>query len=472
LPIISAIAENAGATLILTELRNAPEQRHLVLPDVLGRLKWILTDEIAPDSANDWRKPAINPSSAAYLQYTSGSTSLPKGVVISHQNAMAQCRADSRAWKTDRDSCMVSWLPHFHDFGLVFGILQPLFAGFPTFLMPPAAFVQRPCRWLRAIAEFKATHSGAPNFAFDLCSEKITELEISNMRLETWTMAPVGAEPVRESTLQRFANRFSSVGFEASAFCPSYGLAETTLRVTCGSWSRKREADRPGAIAATSNNQMPPDKADVITTISCGRPEPGTTVIIVDPVSLSPIASGIGEVWVRGETVAQGYWRDSAKTKETFHATPCGSNERFLRTGDLGFFQGGELHICGRLKDVIIAHGINIYPQDIEEAVEESHSSIRRGQSIAFSVSNPAEEKIVVVAEVHRLCVEPALHAQIMQLARKAIALKCEVTVSEIRLVRSDTIPRTSSGKKQRSRCKDLYANDQLDVIAASTLRN
>jgi amino acid adenylation domain-containing protein/non-ribosomal peptide synthase protein (TIGR01720 family) len=437
----------------------------------LGSLAWETTDGLSPALADCWEEPPADAGSLAFLQYTSGSTGTPKGVMLSHGNLLHNLELMRRGFGFDADSRGVTWLPPYHDMGLIGGILQPLYAGFPVTLMSPASFLQRPFRWLQAISRTRATSSAAPNFAYDLCARRISEEERRELDLSCWRVAINGAEPVRPETLERFAAVFSPRGFRPEAFCPSFGLAEATLIVSGGSRSRPALVQALAAAGLERKRVEPPQGAGLVRRlVGCGQVLPGQTVRIVDPESLAPCPPGVvGEIWISGPSVAQGYWGRKEETESVFHATAAGLDEEwFLRTGDLGFLAGGELFVAGRLKDLIIIRGRNLHPQDIEFAVERSHPALASGSSAAFSVEMDDEERLVVVNEVSRgsgLDVE-----QVAGAIRRVVAEEFQVQVRDVVLVRTATIPKTTSGKIQRRACREAYLGGTLTVVGWSTV--
>jgi acyl-CoA synthetase (AMP-forming)/AMP-acid ligase II len=394
---IQAIAADAGATVALTS--DAVLERIGPLIDRtadLNALRWLSTDGPERGYEREWRRPEITGDTLAFLQYTSGSTGTPKGVMLSHSNLLHNSALIAYAFEHTRSSSGVFWLPSYHDMGLIGGILQPLYVGRPNVLMPPMAFIQKPFRWLQAISRYRGTTSGGPDFAFDLCVRKITPSERATLDLSSWTVAFSGAEPVRAETLDRFAGTFAPCGFRPEAFYPCYGLAEATLLVSGGyktappivCWfdGKSLEADRVVPIAAGA------DGARAL--VGCGQSMPDQQTVIADPNRLTRMPAGrVGEVWVSGPSVAQGYWQRSDETEQTFRAYLQDTGEGpFLRTGDLGFTHDGELFVTGRLKDLVIVRGRNHYPQDIEATVARSYAGLRAGWAAAFTVGRVRAE--------------------------------------------------------------------------------
>jgi amino acid adenylation domain-containing protein/non-ribosomal peptide synthase protein (TIGR01720 family) len=439
-------------------------------PD-LGSLSWEATDDLSADLAESWEQPEESEESLAFLQYTSGSTGTPKGVVLSHGNLLHNLELMRRGFEFGPHSRGVIWLPPYHDMGLIGGILQPLYAGFPVTLMSPASFLQRPLRWLQAMSRTRATSTAAPNFAYELCARRISAEERAELDLSSWRVAITGAEPVRADTLERFAAAFAPCGFRPEAFCPSFGLAEATLIVSGGLEARPprlRDLD----AAALERNRVEPSSgaAPARRLVGCGEVLSGQTVRIVDPESLAPCSSEVvGEIWVAGPSVAQGYWGKVEETARVFPTVAVGRDrKRFLRTGDLGFLADGELFVTGRLKDLIILRGRNLYPQDIELAAERSHPALGAGSGAAFPVEVEGEERLVIVYEVVRgsgLDVE-----QVAAAVRRAVAEEFEVQVFDVVLVRTATIPKTTSGKIQRRACREAYLAGTLTVVGQSTV--
>ncbi|MEG4028416.1 MULTISPECIES: amino acid adenylation domain-containing protein [unclassified Microcoleus] len=473
---ISAIAKDAGAKVVIAPARHLENLERLCdqAPELKG-LHW-LTAEALADDGKKWQQPPIHPNEVAYLQYTSGSTSTPKGVMVSHANVLYNIEYIHLGFDHDAESVAVTWLPPFHDMGLIDGLLKPLYLGIPSYFMPPAAFIQNPMCWLEAISRYKATHSGGPNFAYDLCASKISKILGDGQKmldLSSWRVAYNGAEPIHKETLERFTKAFEPCGFHADAFCPAYGMAETTLKIaTVGSGITPTFL--PVDAGALENNhivEVGEGEGGARTLVGCGFPEFGTLVAIVNPESLTQCQpQEVGEIWVAGETVARGYWNRPEETEKTFQAYLSDTSEGpFLRTGDLGFLRDRELFITGRLKDLIIIRGRNLYPQDIERTAERSHPSLRQGAIAAFSVEVAGEEQLVIVQELQSRKA-PDNAEEIISAIRSRIAQEYEVQVYEVVLIKPGSIPKTTSGKIQRrAACADFLA-DNLEVVASSVL--
>jgi acyl-CoA synthetase (AMP-forming)/AMP-acid ligase II len=481
LPRLLEIARDARPAVALTtaELRTAIGGLAASVPE-LGALRLIATDEVATGAAEDWRDPGLTGDSLAFLQYTSGSTAAPKGVMVSHGNLLHNEEMIRQAFGQKAESVIVGWLPLYHDMGLIGNVLQPLYLGARCVLMSPIAFLQSPKRWLAAISRYRATTSGGPNFAYDLCVRKVTAADREELDLSSWDTAFNGAEPVRSESLERFAEAFAGCGFQPRAFFPCYGLAEATLFVAGGPGpGAPRTAPRVAAFdraqleagearpVAAADPANPADRS----LVSCGHPWLGQELAIVDPETLAPCRDGrVGEIWVRGESICKGYWKRPEATAETFGGRLAGeaadAGPAFLRTGDFGFIDGGELFVTGRLKDLIIIRGRNLYPQDIELTVERSHPALRPGCGAAFSVEINGEERLVVVQELERT--ESA--AVLAEAVRRAVAEEHEAQVQQLVLLRAGSIPKTSSGKIQRRACRAALLGAKLDVMGASAL--
>jgi acyl-CoA synthetase (AMP-forming)/AMP-acid ligase II len=466
---LQAIVEDAEATFALTTdsvLTNL--QSWLVQNPDLAQLNWLVSDRISNDLIALWQKPIVNSDTLAFLQYTSGSTGTPKGVMVSHGNLLQTSLDLDLGWKHTKDSVIVTWLPTFHDLGLIYGVIQPLYKGCSCYMMSPVSFLLKPVRWLEAITRYKATHSAAPNFAYDLCVRKISSEQQKRLDLSSWQMALNGAEPVKPESLKQFANAFKPCGFELAAFCPGYGLAEATLKVTA-----VRRQDVPFFYqvqkdALRQNRAIDSEsRENVQTLVGCGRSEIGTKIIIVNPDSLKKCQpEEIGEIWVSGSSVAQGYWRRSEETKQTFQAYLAGTSDGpWLRTGDLGFIKNDQLFVTGRLKDAIVIQGRNQYPQDIEMTVQKSHSAMRPGCGAAFTVEVKDEERLVVVQEVERSYLRKLNCNEVIEHIRQVVAAEHDLRVYATVLVKPGTIPKTSSGKIQRQACRSKFLNQTLAVF-------
>ena len=371
----------------------------------LGQLKWVATDTITANRG-EFVPQSVTPESLAFLQYTSGSTGTPKGVMVTHGNIIHNQQLIEQAFGHSEKSVVVGWLPLFHDMGLIGNVMQPIYLGIPCILMPPVAFLQKPIRWLKAISKYRATTSGGPNFAYDLCVQKVQPEQLASLDLSSWDLAFNGAEPIRAETLEQFSQKFAQCGFNYSAFYPCYGMAETTLFMTGGEKNQRPVIQRVKAGELEENSVVETEisSKESRVFVGVGRPYMETTVSIVNHEELTVCEEGkVGEIWVSGGSVAAGYWNRSLATQETFEGNLKDRGEGpFLRTGDLGFVSNGELFVTGRLKDVIIIRGRNYYPQDIELTVEKSHPCLRSNSSAAFSLEIEGEERLVIAGEVER----------------------------------------------------------------------
>lgn len=466
---LKSIIKNAEPKIVLTtasilaDIENTSENE-LSLP----KLQMVATNNIRGNSAGDvFFQPAIS-ESVAFLQYTSGSTGMPKGVMVTHGNIIHNQQLIYQAFGHGRHTIVVSWLPLFHDMGLIGHVIHPIYAGITSILMPPVAFLQKPVRWLRAISNYQATTSGGPNFAYDLCVKKIKSEELIGIDLHTWDLAFSGAEPVRIDTLSQFNEKFSDYGFNRNAFYPCYGMAETTLFTTGG--NKNREPVTQGVLAEelTQNVVVESEISSVSARVlvGCGHPYLDSTVMIVDPSLSTPCDPGqVGEIWVSGGSVAAGYWNQPEATQEIFKAYLNTGEGPLLRTGDLGFFKGNELFVTGRLKDVIIIRGRNHYPQDVEFTVEHCHYALQENSSAVFSVEISGQECLIVVCEVKRTELKKLNLNEIVNKILVGVSAEHELEVHKVILLRPGSIPKTSSGKIQRSACKAGVLENKLNVV-------
>ncbi|HYG62721.1 MAG TPA: amino acid adenylation domain-containing protein, partial [Thermoanaerobaculia bacterium] len=429
------------------------------VPELASAL-WLDTGTVDEDE-DAGREPG--PEEVAFLQYTSGSTGTPKGVVVTHANLLHNLEAIRRAFRQTAESVVVGWLPLFHDMGLIGNVLQPCYVGCDCVLMPPAAFLQRPARWLRAIERFGGTTSGGPNFAYDLCVRALGPEEREGLDLSSWSVAFNGAEPVRAETLRRFAEAFAPCGFRREAFFPCYGLAEATLFVAGGPPDGEPGIGTFASGPLEAGTAVPAGDGAGRELVSCGRASAEQRIVVVDADSGVPCPEGrVGEVWVAGPSVAAGYWGRPDESAATFRARLGG--EAFLRTGDLGFLAGGELFLTGRLKDLIILRGRNLYPQDLELTAERSHPALRAGGA-AFSVDGQGEERVVLALEVERHAGDLGAVADAV---RRAVADEHGVAVADVLLLRGGTVPKTSSGKIRRRECRARYLAGSLAPLHRS----
>ena len=437
----------------------------------IGRLDWVFVDCRRPVSA-ELRAPLPLPAreDIALLQYTSGSTSSPKGVMVSHRNLIENSEMIRIALGNTRNSTHVSWVPLYHDMGLILNVLQSFYVGALCVLLAPVSFMQRPLSWLRAIHDYRAEVAGGPNFAFDLCVRRHRPEEIHGIDLSCWKVALNGAEPIRASTIDRFAATFAPYGFDAKSIHPAYGMAEATLLISAGRRGTGPITRRIDREALQRNQIVAPAKAqDAQILVGCGRQLVGERLAIVDPETRTSRGPGLlGEVWVAGPHVAQGYWRNPEATAAVFRVQMASGGARcWFRTGDLGFLdEDGELYITGRIKDLIIIRGINHYPQDIEETVQDCHTALRRHCGAAFSVpDHNDEEQLVLVQEVERTFRRQIAVEEIIAAIREAISREHEIAAREIVLIRTGSLPKTSSGKIQRRLTRQMFLAGTLSLV-------
>ncbi|MFP6677616.1 MAG: aminotransferase class I/II-fold pyridoxal phosphate-dependent enzyme [Pirellulaceae bacterium] len=468
---ILAITEDASAAAAFTVADCFKRIGNMVSEQSsLSKLHWVSTDKVDVEAADTWKDPNLTPEHLAVLQYTSGSTGAPKGVMLSHANLVRNSEYIAHSFNPHNEGVGATWLPLYHDMGLVGGLVFPMFRGLTNVLMSPLAFLSRPVRWFKVITKFGVTVSGGPNFAYDHCSEKIANDELTDIDLSTWDVAFNGAEPVRPNTLKRFAERFAPYGFLANASYPCYGMAETTLLVTggdnkqtpCIDWFAGDALDAHRVETASS------DDFDARQLVSSGRIILDETVLIIDPDTMKRKDPGcIGEIWVQSQCVGQGYWKKPEATEATFGAELADEPEagKFLRTGDLGFVRDGEFFVTGRLKDLIIVRGVNRYPQDIELTVLESSSRLEPGAQAAFSVDVAGREHLVIVSEVERK--RSNQWDDVVAAIRRDVTAIHELPPDAVVLVRFGSIPTTSSGKIQRHACREGFLNGDLNVVAS-----
>jgi acyl-CoA synthetase (AMP-forming)/AMP-acid ligase II len=479
---LGRLAEDAEVSALVTTAAFASEARAISqLIPALGSVRWIATDDLPPGLHHFWSDRREQQPELAFLQYTSGSTGAPKGVMVTHRNLMGQLAALAVQVGAAAGDRVLSWLPPYHDMGLIGGLLYPVYHGVEATIFTPAAFVKRPLLWLEAISRYRTTISVAPNFAYELCAQRAAGGALHGLDLSRWTLAMCGAEPIRVATLERFARAFGPAGFRAEHFYACYGMAETTLMVT---GQRRMQGPRSLAVDAAAYRGgrvrlAARDNAKALQILSCGTPIPGHDVRIVDPLSLRVCADDeVGEIWLRGPCIAAGYWRRPLESAACFEAVPQGdpgvqpmatacalgsgaSAGAFLRTGDLGFLHAGELYVSGRLKDLLVIHGRNLHPEDLEESVLGLHPCLRERAVVAFEIEGSGEEaRLAVVQEVRRA--DAATLQQAAQAMASQLTLDHGVRPGLIVLARPHTIPRTSSGKVQRRECRALLASGAL----------
>ena len=479
---LQAIVDDCQAVMALTTAQIGRSiQAYWQGAAELRTLRLLTTDTLDEKVDAQWQKSDVDPEAVAFLQYTSGSTGTPKGVMVSHRNLVHNSQCTRDRWGHSTSSVGVCWLPQFHDLGLIIGILQPVYVGYKAVLLAPTAFIQKPYRWLNAISHYRGTTTCGPNFSFDLCVQKITPKQRETLDLSCLETVANGAEPVLAETLENFSKAFGPCGFESSAFRSGYGLAEATVFVTITRRSPDGPSARPVHKAALEQHRVvdaDEQDEDAQYIMNCGSTADDQELVIVNPdlhVRCNP--DQIGEIWVKGPSVAHGYWNRPEESTNTFHAVLSDTKEGpFLRTGDLGFLRDDELHITGRTKDLIIVRGRNHYPQDIERTVVKAHPALRPHCTAAFSILENNEERVVVVQELNRDYAEaPRLAAgdgrrsvdleQVLGDIFQSVAEEHELSLYAILLIAEGGISKTSSGKIQRSACKQRYEDGTFDIV-------
>jgi acyl-CoA synthetase (AMP-forming)/AMP-acid ligase II/aryl carrier-like protein len=440
---------------------------------VEGRVEVLTVQDLGTPPAGQWQRPAIDGSTVAFLQYTSGSTGSPKGVEVRQHNLIANVELMRQAYGFDEHGAMVNWLPLYHDMGLIGGMLAPLYSGMPCYLMASQTFVNAPSTWLQALSRYRATASFAPNFAYALCNRVVSDSLIAQLDLSAWKHAINGAEPIHPGTLEAFAQRFAACGLNPLAISPGYGQAEATLCVSATPADALPVVLRlDKAVLETGRVALAAADAAAVEFVACGYPQALHSIAIVDPQTSERCADDrIGEVWLKGPSNAESYWKNPTATREAFEAQIIGSSEHYLRSGDLGFMHEGQVVICGRLKDLLILNGRNLYPHDIEFAITDAEPGIRTGRIAAFSEMDPAlgREKLVIVAEPQRKFVDPAHHPALFASMQNAVREAADCGIDQIVLVQAGTIPMTTSGKIARQGARKQLAAGTLSIIAQST---
>ncbi|MDJ0835202.1 MAG: amino acid adenylation domain-containing protein [Acidobacteriota bacterium] len=454
------LAHDAGVGLVLVP----PEGEAAVAPYFADL---VLVDRGGHDETRDLTEPVLTPDTTAFIQYTSGSTGKPKGVMVSHANILANLEVIGGPFPSRpvTDEVQVNWLPFYHDMGLIFGVLLPVFRGMHCYLMSPSAFVQRPLRWLAAISRYRATHAAAPDFAYARCAAAAEAGYAGTLDLKHWRTAYNGAEVVRPATMDTFIRTFAPHGFRARAFCPAYGLAEATLKVTAVSPETRpafRHVDREALVQGELRFGKKAD-ARYMTVVGCGRPAPNHRILIVHPENGERLVDRIGEVWVSGPSVARGYYHREEETRHVFHARTADEDGPFLRTGDLGFLEGGELFVTGRIKDLIIINGRNHHPADLETDAASAHVALRPETTACFALEAEAPQ-LIVAAEISR-GQRAGLQASIVADAvAETLAANHGLALAKLLLLRPGKLPRTTSGKIRRNGCRRDYENGTLKI--------
>ncbi|MFI2714422.1 fatty acyl-AMP ligase [Micromonospora sp. NPDC018662] len=464
---LAGIAHNAQVAAVVTDAAALDAVREWAAECGLSDLPCLAFDDIPLERTTTWRRPAIDGSTIAFLQYTSGSTSDPKGVVVDHANLMPNLRAFNEILGGGEGVRVGGWLPMYHDFGLIGQMLAPLSQGGCSVGMSATTFLKRPATWLRLIDRHDVEISPAPNFAYDLCTRRITDEQIAGLDLSRWKRAVNGSEPVQATTLAAFGRRFAAAGLRPEAICPGYGLAEITLSVSGAT------IGRPPVVLTVDAEQL---ERHIVTPVDAGHPEPVRDLVssgestpefdirIVDPATRMPQPPDrIGEIWLRGTSVARGYWANPTATREVFDNALADGEGGFLRTGDLGLLRDGQLYVTGRIKELLIVNGRNLYPHDVEVAVRAVDESLSRGVGAAFTVEVPHEE-LVVVQECRARSLDPAARAAVVTAIRRMLSREFGTGAVSVVLVRPGAVPRTTSGKIQRGLARMLFLTGALGV--------
>jgi len=470
-PRLKAILADAGAKVACTTNEvYANIEPFIASEPELSSLQWIRNQAIPLEQSKQFKPYALDENAICFLQYTSGSTSAPKGVMISHFNLIRTIEDIVIGLKEDEHDVIITWLPIFHDMGLIMAVLSPLFTGFPCYIMSPVSFLERPARWLEAITKYGGTITAAPNFAYGLCVRKVSEEEKSRLDLHTLRVAINAAEPVRAETIEEFTQTFKERGFKYNAFVPAYGLAEATVKAST------KDLSKDPAILTLNTTDLEEHKISFANgseqnqyrIVGCGVSHIGADIRIVNPDTQNVCAKDeVGEIWIKSDSIAQGYWNQPKATQDTFQAYTANTHEGpFMRTGDLGFIYDGEVYIGGRIKDMIIIQGRNFYPQDIELTVEKSHEALRPSCCAAFAVTMGGVERLAIVQEIRREYRNGEKFDEVLNAIRSAIAKDHGLRAYAVALIRPGSIQKTTSGKIQRHASREAFMNGELEIIA------
>lgn len=468
---LKSIADNSGAKFFLTigmirEIISGMEE----FQPLFGHMTLVATDDIDDSLSDQYQEVKIDGNTIAFLQYTSGSTAAPKGVMVSHGNLLYNLSLIQKHFDLNTDHHGVIWLPPYHDMGLIGGIMGPIYGDFPCTLMSPLDFLQKPLRWLQAVTKYKGTTSGGPNFAYDLCVKKITSAQMEHLDLSSWLVAFNGAETIRQSTIDRFSETFAACGFRKRAFYPCYGLAEGTLIVAGGIPGHEPVTGTFSLSGLEKNSaQAPAAPEDATHLVSSGRALDDEEILIVDPSTLATCPpEHVGEIWIAGPGVVRGYWNTpAAQLKATFQALTREGRGPFMRTGDLGFLKEGELFVTGRLKDMMIILGRNIYPHDIELTLSDTHPALRPGCGAAFTITIDQEERVVAVQEVDKKFVQDIDLHKLKKDIKALVSERHGIRLHDLVFLNHGSISKTSSGKIRRHACKIAYLESSLKVLTA-----
>ena len=465
--LLVAIANDADVKAIITipEMLAAASEN---LSTLILEKNLSLINTINFDCSLPYHPFKIDDETIAYLQYTSGSTSTPKGVIVRHKHISHTLYYTGKAWNYFKESIAFHWAPHAHGYGLLYGLLTPLYAEALAIFMPPSIFAKQPLNWLKIISKYQVTHSGAPNFGYDLCCQEAKESSLGNLNLKNWKVAVVTAEPVQYDTIVKFGNMFSPYGFSTESFFPTYGMSEAGV-IASKPYENKLSTFnlRSEDLINKKVNILKDDEKNGRILVGCGRLLSGFEVQIVNPLTLKKVENEveIGEIWLLGLPITDGYWRRSEDNIQTFKATLENDKRNYLRTGDLGFLHKGELVLTGRLKELIIIYGKNYYPLDLEISTKTAHPLTSNSLSAAFSLESEKKEGVLIVQEIKDGIGGAAALDEITQAIRQAISEQQGIDLCGVVLVRPGAIPRTASGKIQRSRCKQLYLDGKLDIL-------
>jgi myxalamid-type polyketide synthase MxaB len=464
---LQAIIKDAQAKVALTTT-SLSKDIQTCTDSELSKIPDLVTDHIPEAKALNWQKPNISSIDIALLQYTSGSMGKPKGVEITHQNLIHNQKLIAENFAHTPETVGVSWLPFYHSLGLS-SILQSIYVGFPCVIMRPEAFIQKPWRWLQAISNYHATSSGGTNFAYELCVSKNKHQDSLNLDLSYWKIAFIGGEPVQAHTLEKFTSAFAKYGFQKQAFCPCYGMTESTLFISGGTKNHSPIIQAVAKDALLENRVISVNSQhyNAQLLVSCGNSQFGQKIIIVNPDTLIPCCEKeVGEVWVSSDSIAQGYWQRHQQTEATFNAYIATDESPFLRTGDLGFVYKDELFIIGRIKNFMTIQGRNYYPDDLEYTVQLCHPALKQTKGVVFTLEIEQQENLVIVQEIEQSYLHKLNSQEIINQIIYSIEQEYQLDVYAVALLKPETIFPRANRPIQRMACRVNFLSGNLDVLA------